>query len=249
MKIALITGASSGLGVAFAREVCRDPSYEQIWLVARREDRLCALAAEDARLRPVPLDLTDPDAAARLAEQLEAQHAELSLLVNNAGRGTYGNFDTLPVESQTTMTELNVTALTRVTGVCLPFMKRGDGILNVSSIASFAPNPGMSVYSATKAYVSAFSRGLREELKPRGIHVLFVCPGPMDTEFLDVAQIRGRSKAFDTLPYCDPAKVVQGALKRLRKGKAIYVNRPFYKLYRLVAKLLPKALVLKFART
>ena len=119
----------------------------------------------------------------------------------------------------------------------------------MSSIASFCPNPRMTVYSASKFYVSAFSRGILEELKPRGIKVTTVCSGPMSTGFLDIAGIRGNSKTFELLPYCDPVKVARGAYKAVKKGRAVYTPRGFFKFYRILAKILPQSLMVKFSKT
>lgn len=249
MKIAVITGASSGLGAEYCRLLQARGEYDEIWLIARRLERLQALKGDDARMRCLSLDLTDAAAFDTLCKELTEHDAEIALLINNAGLGTYGSLETLSAESQVRMTDLNVTALTRMTAVCLPFMKRGAEIINIASIASFAPNPGMTVYSSTKAYVLSFSCGLREELKARGIRVLAVCPGPMDTEFLDVAEIRGRSKMFDTLPYADPKKVAASSLKAARRGRAIYTPLFLFKLYRVLAKILPVTLMIKFTKT
>ena len=128
-------------------------------------------------------------------------------------------------------------------------LKRGGFVLNVCSIASFCPNTRMTVYSSTKAYVMSFSRGLREELKPHGINVLAVCPGPMKTEFLDVANITERSPMFKTLPYSDPDKVADTAVVKAAKGRCVYTHKGLFKFYRVLAKLLPHSLMMKFCKT
>ena len=128
-------------------------------------------------------------------------------------------------------------------------MKSGSYIINVCSIASFCPNARMSVYSSTKAYVKSFSRGVRFENKKRGINVLAVCPGPMNTEFLGVAGISGNSKTFETLPYCDPSKVAIGSIKAAEKGRAIYTPRAFYKFYRALAKVVPTSIMMHLSKT
>ena len=131
----------------------------------------------------------------------------------------------------------------------VPYMSRGGRILNVSSIASFCPNPRMTVYSASKAYVSAYTVGAAEELRPRGIAVTAVCPGPMATEFLEAGNIAGNSKMFEMLPYCDQVRVAAGALRAAREGRTIYTPKLFYKFYRLLAKVTPVKLMVKFAKT
>ena len=171
------------------------------------------------------------------------------LLVNNAGCGYLGNIGEVDTASQTRMIDLNLRALTAVTNITVPFMAPGGCILNVSSIASFCPNPRMTVYSSTKAYVSSFTVGLAEELRPKGLTVTAVCPGPMKTEFLDVGNITGNSKMFATLPYCDQVRVAGGALRAARAGRTIYTPKLFYKFYRLLAKVTPVKLMVKLAKT
>ena len=182
-------------------------------------------------------------------EKLRQDEPEVVLLVNNAGCGYLGNLGEMDAAGQKRMTDLNVTALTAVTNLVLPYMARGGHIINVSSIAAFCPNPRMTVYSSTKAYVSSFSRGLHEELRERGVGVTAVCPGPMDTEFLDLAGISGNSKTFETLPHCDPVKVVAGTYRAARAGKVIYTPTAFFKLYRVLAKIFPQRLMVKLAKT
>jgi short-subunit dehydrogenase len=129
-------------------------------------------------------------------------------------------------------------------------MKEKSEIINTCSIASFAPNARMAVYSSTKAYVMSFSRALRFELKPRKINVLAVCPGPMDTEFLPVAGIgKGDSFTFDTLPRVNPKKLAKNTLKASKKGKGVYTELAFYKFYRFLAKVLPHSLVMHLCKT
>ncbi len=147
------------------------------------------------------------------------------------------------------MVDLNCRALTAMTVHSLPFMTKGSGILNVCSIASYSPTPRMAVYGATKSYVASFSKALREELRPNGIAVLTVCPGPMATDFLETADIIGRSRTFETLPYCHPEKVARVSLSRLLRQKGWYTNRLFYKFYRVLGKLIPHSLMMKLSKT
>ena len=251
MKIAIITGASAGLGQSFFRSVCaRHPDLEGIWLIARRLERLEAMAEGCSILvTALSMDLTDPDCYDALQQRLTAAGATVKLLINNAGLGELDNVIDSDWRTQSRMVDLNCRALTAVTTVVLPFMERGGYVLNVCSIASFCPNTRMTVYSSTKAYVMSFSRGLREELKPLGINVLAVCPGPMKTEFLDVANITDRSPMFKTLPYSDPDVVADRAVKWAAKGKSVYTPKFLFKLYRVLAKLVPHALMMKFCKT
>ncbi len=252
MKTAIITGASSGLGREFVRQIADVfPEVESYWLIARRADRLEELAASlpGKTVACLALDLCDPMSFITYREKLTAEQPEVVLLVNNAGCGYLGRVGEMETASQTRMVDLNLRALTAVTNMTIPFMPEGGHILNVSSIASFCPNPRMTVYSATKAYVSSFTVGIAEELREKGITATAVCPGPMKTEFLDVGGIEGNSRMFEMLPYCDQVRVAGGALRAVRAGRTIYTPKLFYKFYRFVAKVTPVKLMVKFTAT
>lgn len=253
MKTAIITGASSGLGRELVRQL-EDifPEVEQYWLIARRANRLEELAAalpEGKEAVCLPLDLCDTMSFISLQEKLAAEQPEVLLLINNAGCGYLGNVGEVETSTQTKMIDLNLRALTALTNLVVPYMVPGSCLLNVSSIAAFCPTPRMTVYSASKAYVSAFTIGIAEELRPKGITATAVCPAPMRTEFLDCANITGNSKTFSTLPYCDQVQVAGGALRAARAGRTIYTPRLFYKFYRLLAKITPVKLMVKFTGT
>ena len=252
MNIAVITGASSGLGLEYAREVYNTRTdLDEIWVIARREDRLQELQSElGNKIVPVAFDITDSKAMANYVSLLKEKSSTVKLLINNAGFGKLGNFDELSLEENTAMVRLNCEALTAMTSATLPFMNERSEIVNTCSIASFAPNTRMAVYSSTKAYVMSLSRALRVELKPRKINVIAVCPGPMDTEFLAVANIgKGDSKTFDMLPRVNARIMAVKSLKASRRRKAVYTNRIFYKFYRMLAQLLPHSLVMKMCGT
>ena len=251
MTVAVITGASAGLGREFLAALPElYPGIDEYWLIARRREKL----EEAARSVPVqcrifPFDLTNDDSYRKLADYTAEFQPDIRLLINNSGCGFLGNVGEGELSNQTAMIDLNLKGLTAVTHVLLPYMNAGAAILNVSSIASFCPNARMTVYSAGKAYVTAFTHGIREELRGRGITATAVCPGPMDTEFIKIGGIKGHSKTFDILPYCDPAKVAKESLRACRRGVTVYTPKAFYKLYRVIAKVLPTKLMIKFAKT
>ncbi len=252
MNIAVITGASSGLGWEYAKAIYETRAdLDEIWVIARREERLRELQAElGSTVIPVAFDITDPQSVEDYISLLKEKDATVKLLINNAGFGKLGNFDELSLQENTAMVRLNCEALTAMTAATLPFMNEHSEIINSCSIASFAPNTRMAVYSSTKAYVMSLSRALRLELKKRKINVLAVCPGPMETEFLSVANIeKGSSGTFDTLPRVNPRTMAIKSLKASRRRKAVYTNRVFYKFYRLLAKILPHSLVMKLCGT
>lgn len=252
MRTAIITGASSGLGREFVRQL-EDvfPDVECYWLIARRRERLAEMAGQlsHKNVECLALDLCDPMSFVALQEKLASDHPDVEVLINNAGCGYLGEVGQTETSLQTRMVDLNLRALTAITSMCIPYMEAGSRIINVSSIASFCPTPRMTVYSATKAYVSAFTLGLSEELKKKGVTVTAVCPGPMETEFLDVGRISGNSRTFDMLPYCDQVRVAGGTLRAAKAGRTIYTPRLLYKTYRLLAKVTPAKLMMKLTKT
>ena len=252
MKIAIITGASSGLGTEFAFEVCKQrQDIEEIWLIARRAEKLADVAEKlPIKTKILALDITLPAAQTEYSELLKTEKADVKLLINNAGYGKLGDFDTISPEDNGGMIRLNCEALTVITALTLPFMNENSEIINSCSIASFVPNTRMAVYCSTKAYVMSFSRALRYELRKRKINCIAVCPGPMDTEFLKVAGIsKGKSRTFDTLPRVNPKIMAAKSLKASAKKRAVYTNLTFYKFYRVLAKILPHSIVMKLAGT
>ncbi len=248
MKIAVITGASSGIGKEYALEVSRTrDNIDEIWLIARREEKLIELSESiSKKTRILPLDITNDEAIKQYTELLNDLKPEVDLLINNAGFGRLGNFDNLSCSDNAGMVRLNCEALTVMTSITLPFMNSDAEIINIASIASFAPNTRLAVYSSTKAFVLSLSKALRKELKSRNINVLAVCPGPMDTEFLPTAGIApGSSHTFDTLPRVNPTVMARKSLLASKKKKGVYTNLAFYKFYRVLAKLLPHSIVMK----
>jgi short-subunit dehydrogenase len=220
-KVALITGASAGLGVEFARQL--SSRGHALVLAARRKERLEALASELGNARAVEIDLSDADAAGRLMADVEAAGQEVELLVNNAGFGLIGRFAELDPHRQREMIDLNVGALTELCRAVAPGLikRRSGGIINVASTAAFQPGPKMAVYFATKAYVLSFTEALHEELKPHGIRVSCLCPGPTRTEFGEVAGFRGNG-LFERVAMESP-EVVRAGLKGLDRNHAVVV--------------------------
>ncbi|HEX8214051.1 MAG TPA: SDR family oxidoreductase [Allosphingosinicella sp.] len=236
--VTLVTGASAGLGAEFARQCAR--RGDELVLVARRRDRLDALAAEIGGAHVLVADLQAPGAAARLMAEVESLGLSADILINNAGFGLTGMFAKLPLEGQLGMVDLNVRTLTELARLVLPGMieRRRGGILNVASTAAFQPGPGFAVYFATKAYVLSFSEALHQELKGTGISVCALCPGPTRTEFGSVAGVT--SKSFDRLS-ADPPSVVAAGLEGLERNKAVVVPGLTNKISAQSARLIPRA--------
>jgi len=245
MKIALITGASSGMGRQFAVKAVKE-GVDALWLVARREERLKELAAElPLPCRTFALDLAKEESAAVLKTALEEEKAEVALLVNAAGFGKFGNTAALKEEDVLGMIDVNVRALTLLTGVCLPFMKKGGRILQIASVSAFQPLPGMNVYAASKAYVLSYSRALGRELRAKGITVTAVCPGWTRTEFFDVAKEPCCPDTVTRFPFLSRAEdVVEKALRDSRRGKSVSVFALHNKFHRLLSKCFPHPLIM-----
>jgi len=231
-KTALITGASSGIGAAFARRLAEE-GYDLV-LLARREDRLRSLAAEIQARCPVKVetmkaDLSDPADVARVAALIEAME-NLTLLVNNAGFGTGGNFASVDLQPELNMIQVHVLASVQLTRAALPGMiARGHGgIINVSSMGGFAPMPGSATYGATKAYLNSFTESLQAELEGTGVRVQALCPGMTITEFHDRANFK--RSMLPSFIWMDAEPVVEASLQGLREGKTIVVPGLLYKL-------------------
>ena len=219
--VALITGASAGLGVEFARQLS-SKGYRLV-LAARRKDRLDALVAEFGNARAVEIDLSEPDATTSLMRDLDKAGEQVDILVNNAGFGLRGPFAELDAARQREMIDLNCGALTELCRAVAPAMveRRSGAICNVASTAAFQPGPWMGVYFATKAYVLSFTEALHEELKPHGVKVSALCPGPTRTEFGAVAGIASLGQ-FDRLSM-EAAPVVRAGLDGLENNRAVVI--------------------------
>lgn len=246
---ALVTGASAGIGEAFARELARRGMH--LVLTARRADRLHTLAEELASRYPiqtavVPADLAEPGEPARLwgaATEGRAVH----LLVNNAGFGLRGPFADLPRQSQADMVRVNCTALLELAHLALPALReRGaGGIVNVASIAAYQPVPQLATYAATKAFVLSLSEALHEEMRGSGVRVLALCPGPVPTEFQQVA---GTSVSPRTLGYRTANQVVEAALTALEDGERTTVPGAVNRLGTVAVRWMPRSVILRTAK-
>jgi len=219
--VALITGASAGLGAEFARQL--SGKGHRLVLAARRKDRLDALVSELGNARAVEIDLSEPEATAALMRDLEKTGEQVDILVNNAGFGLRGPFAELDAARQREMIDLNCGALTELCRAVAPAMveRRSGAILNVASTAAFQPGPWMGVYFATKAFVLSFTEALHEELKPYGVKVSALCPGPTRTEFGAVAGIKSLGQ-FDRLSM-EAGPVVRAGLDGLDKNRAVVI--------------------------
>ena len=244
MKIAVITGASSGMGREFVYALDRDEEFDELWVIARREQRLLELKEKcRARIRPIVLDLQTRESFALYRQLLEQEKPEIAVLVNAAGFGLFGAFMDMDMDRQLDIIDLNSRALTAMCYMSVPYMARGSRIYNMGSMSSWQPVPYINVYGASKAYVLNFSRALGVELKDRGIKVMAVCPGWITTEFFDHAIHDDTISYFNR--YYPPEQVIEKALKDMKKGKNASVLGFPERVQVLLVKLLPVGFVMK----
>jgi len=243
--VALITGASAGLGAEFARQLSKR-GYRLV-LAARRKDRLDSLAAQLGNARSVEIDLSRDGAVAELIRNLSDAGETVDLLVNNAGFGLHGRFDKADPRQLRQMVDLNCGAVTDLCRAVLPAMveRRSGAILNVASTAAFQAGPGMAVYFATKAYVLSLSEALHEEVRRFGVRVTALCPGPTRTEFGEVAGFKG-SGAFDRWAM-DSQTVVRSGLDALDRNKAVVVTGTLNKVGAFSTRLAPRSVLRRIA--
>ncbi|MDD4540838.1 MAG: SDR family NAD(P)-dependent oxidoreductase [Eubacteriales bacterium] len=246
-RIAVITGASSGIGWQFALMLDSDERLDEIWLCARREERLrelTGLLAKPARV--LAGDITDEKWRKLLQDEIIASGVQIHTLINSAGFGKFEAFCDLDCNER--MVEVNCQALTSITSLCLPYMENGGRIINMASVAGFMPQYNAAVYAASKAYVISFSRALHQELKDRKITVTAVCPNPMETEFFEANGMVIGSNPIKRIGIEDVKRVVAKALKRSDQGKDMSVCSLPAKLLRVISRIVPHRLVLWFER-
>lgn len=248
--VALITGASAGLGVGFAEALAAEK--RDLLLVARRLDRLEELAARlraahGVRADVIAADIAEPGAPERVIRDAEARGLHVATLINNAGFGARGAFAEMDRAAQAGMIDLNCRALVELCHLVLPAMiaRKQGGILNVASTAAFQPGPWMAVYYATKAFVLSFSEALHEEALPHGVRVAALCPGPTRTEFADIANM-GDSELFKRFA-SGPEAVVRDGLAALKSNQAVKVSGALNAVMAESIRLTPRALARKLA--
>ena len=242
-KIAIVTGASSGMGREFATRIAKEYKLDEIWVIARRRERLEELAGEiEIPVVAVPLDLTDEASIQTYQTLLDAEQPDVRVLVNASGVGRFGAFEDVPLKVYNNMIDLNSKAYVAMTYVTLPYMHEESEIYQLDSLSSFQPVPYIGVYGATKAFVLSFSRALNKELQKRKIHVMAVCPGWVKTEFFDHAV------TDETITYYNKfftsEQVITRALRDMKKRKDVSVCGFSIRAQVLLTKLLPHRMVM-----
>lgn len=242
MAIGIITGASSGIGAELARGIAAR-GVDELWLVARREERLKALAEElGIKCKIIKADLATQGGIDAIRTALEETRPEVKYLVNAAGFGNFGSFDEISEGEVAQMIDLNVKASVLITHMTVPYMVRGGRIVELGSGSCFTPLPYFNTYAAGKSFILHYTKALNHELKKYGVRATCFCPGWVHTEFLGKATAsenatRPRTNAFK--PLLDCKKVVGGCLRAMDRGRAMYVTGWYTKLQHLLFKLLP----------
>lgn len=240
-SIALITGATGGLGTEFTRVINSYGDIDEIWAIGRNTEKLETIKSKYQKVVPICADLS-ADVAQVIKRKIEEEKPNIKLLINNAGIGYLGEYEKMGTEKIQNFCEINCTAPATLISVALPYMHEGAGILNISSASSFQPNPYLALYSASKVFVKNLSRALYMELKPRKITVTAVCPGWIDTDMLP------REKDGKQIKYTgiiSAEKVVQKALKDNRKGRDMSTPGWFSKYFRVYSKVTPTKITMK----
>ena len=247
MNIAVLTGASSGIGKVMA-EILGDYfcDIDEIWVIARSEDKLNALNTQIPK-RVIKLDLRKDDSLKEYSSLLECEKPNIKVLINSAGYGKFGDFSDISHDATLGMIELNCKALVSITNSSLPFMQKDARIMQICSVASFLPLPMLNVYAASKAFVNSYSLALSEELKPRGIYVTTLCPFWTDTEFFKVAEdVNSNKRAVKSyMGMLPPEKVADVGLKALKKKQSFAIPGFMGKMLLVLGKLVPKRIAMK----
>lgn len=251
MNIAIVTGASSGMGREFVYQISkRFKNIDEIWVIARRADRLEDIkkGIEHVTIRPLVLDVSSEADLIRFKMELIKHNPKVRVLVNSAGYGIIGSFEDAG-DDNVGMCKVNCVALTKLINLVLPYMNKNKGnIWNLASSAAFLPQPYFATYAATKSYVLSLSRALNQELKSKNITVTAVCPGPVKTEFFDVAERDTQVKLYKKLVMAKPDKVVELALRDGFHGKDVSVYGGTMKALSVLCKLLPHGFIMKFIK-
>ncbi|MDO5015607.1 MAG: SDR family NAD(P)-dependent oxidoreductase [Eubacteriales bacterium] len=252
MRIAVITGASVGLGAEFAKQIAQTAGPEQLdelWLVARGAERLRQMADTlPLPCRCFALDLTEEANLKELAKAFADEQVDIRYLVNNAGYGTQGPFAEVEEAKLMACLDLNIRALVQLTHMAKPYLSRESQVFQISSVSAFMPQPNYAVYSSSKTFVLHFAKALEAEWKREGIKVVAVCPNLMATDFCERAEMPVQTLKVKALGLEQPERVVRVALRAGRKGRAVALSSFSGKLLRLAGKLLPHNFILWIER-
>lgn len=246
MKVGIITGASSGMGRELALQIAEKETFDELWVIARREEALESLKKEiKTKVRPIALDLVKAESFETYKELLKQEKPDVAFLANVAGFGKFGRYDEIALQDCMDMIDLNCKALVAITQLTLPYMKRGARILQLDSLSAFQPVPYINVYGSTKSFVLSYSRALNRELKTEGIRVMSVNPGWVKTEFFDHATKSSNDAVTYYNVMYEAKDVIRTAIRDLyHTKKDVSIHGLPIKLQVLGVKLLPHKLVM-----
>lgn len=245
-NIAVITGASSGIGKQFAMMLHKYDHYDEVWVIARSMENL-ELLKNLVRfpVKPIALDLTEPESFDRYKQLLEEEKPEIRLLINASGFGIFASVENTRMTDAEGMIDLNCKALVKMTMLSLPYMHAGSKIIEIASMAAFQPIPYINIYGASKSFVLSFSRALNQELVTKGIHVMAVCPYWTKTRFFDRAVAKENKVVKKYVVMYKPESIVKQAFKDLRKNRDKSIYGIIAKGQSVLCKILPHSLVMK----
>lgn len=245
-NVAIITGASSGLGKEFVKLLINDTNLDEIFVIARSENKLKELEVKYGnKIKSYPIDLSDINNIKTFGKYIKEQNVNIKILINNAGFAKFCSYNDISIDETLNMINLNIAAVVTMGLVCIPFMNKGSHIINIASQAAFQPLPYQNVYSATKSFVKNYSRALNVELKEKGVIVTAVCPGWIKTNLFDRGCINAE-KGTKKFPYMvTPDVVAKKALKDAYKNKDISVYSLYVNLCSFLSKFLPEKLIMK----
>ncbi len=240
MSIAIITGASGGIGAEFARQLNKLAGIDEFWFVARRTEKMEQLRDElGVQAKIISADLTTGEGIDKVREALALEKPSVKFLVNSSGFGNFGAFDEISEEEVGKVIDLNVKALVILTHMIIPYMERGGRIIELGSGSCFTPLPYFNIYSSSKVFVLHYTKSLNYEIKKYGLRATCFCPGWVETDFLDKSVANGNVHPKSMKPLLNCEKVVRGCVKASIKGKAMYVTNWYTKLQHVLFKILP----------
>ena len=244
MSVAIITGASGGIGSEFARQISRLDGIDEMWLIARNEERMIKLGEElGLKYKVISADLTTAEGIEKVRTALREEAPRVKFLVNASGFGNYGAFDEISEDEVVKMIDLNVKALVLITHMTVPYMERGGRIVELGSGSCFTPLPYFNIYSSSKVFVLHYTKSLNYELRKYGVRATCFCPGWVDTEFLGKSLANGNTHPKSMKPLLKCEDVVRRCVKASLKGRVMCVTNWYTKLQHLTFKLLPDKLL------
>ena len=244
MSVAIITGASGGIGSEFARQLNKLGLAHEFWFVARSEDKMRSLSEElGVNAKIIGADLTTDEGVNKVREALENEKPEVRFLINASGFGNFGAFDELSETEIVKMIDLNVKALVLLTHMTVPYMEIGGRIIQLGSGSCFTPLPYFNIYSSSKVFVLHYTKSLNYELKKYGVRATCFCPGWVGTDFLDKSVANGNTHPKKIKPVLNCEKVVKGCIKASVKGRAMYVTGKYTKFQHVLFKLVPDSIL------